>query len=572
MESRNRLTGIVYDERMLDHKTRKDYVGVHPERPERIKAIHDVLKNSPEKTIHYAIDELDMDCLSIVEETHDPEYVRQIMLLSSNYNRLTYSARNDIELDAMQKKYDSIYLHQQSGISAFISCMGAITLAKRILHNEIQNGFAIIRPPGHHAETNCVSIFEAINSGNVILLANGVDRVLIVDWDIHHGNGTQSIFFNDPNVLYFSIHRYNNGEFYPGRKDASPGIVGGASALGKTVNVGWSSSGATDADYLYVFNNILMPIAQEFNPNFVIVSAGFDSAKGDPIGQTLVTPEGYGQMTYMLSSLANGKVLLLLEGGYSLDAIKSSAVSCFKVLTGDRPQPISDYNLRKQAVFDAESTIMSHSRYWKCLKPKYENLNVSHKQCKRLKECISNSRCSILTGKKMFPLSVATEYDEIFPQATFSTANLLTNNSILIVNVHEIPFVKANEPLLNSHINDLTATVNDFALIDISIGHRQNNAGQPGVESYVAWELEKMESYLIKVIAAFVDKTVAPSIIFIGTGKPFKALLRILSNIKTESSTFKRTKALIGFVTEVPAISPQPKIQDWFQRVKQEMF
>jgi histone deacetylase 6 len=140
-------------------------------------------------------------------------------------------------------------------------------------------------------------------------------QVLIVDWDVHHGNGTQNMFLKDPRVLYFSAHRYDSGTFYPG-PCGSPSIVGEGAGAGKNVNVGWNHGPMGDADYLAAWRHILMPIATEFNPQLVLVSAGFDAAEGDPLGGQKITPTGYAHLTRALQELAGGRVVVVLEGGY----------------------------------------------------------------------------------------------------------------------------------------------------------------------------------------------------------------------------------------------------------------
>ncbi|MEP7132508.1 MAG: histone deacetylase, partial [Acidobacteriota bacterium] len=154
-------------------------------------------------------------------------------------------------------------------------------------------------------------------------------RVLIVDWDVHHGNGSQNTFYEDPSVLYFSTHQW---PFYPGTGAISE--TGGPSAPGRTINVGWPA-GRGDADHLAVFDELLLPVAREFNPDLVLVSCGFDAARGDLLGQQLLSPGGYAAMTSRLQTLAGGKLVLALEGGYALEAIAASAAACLQVLLGD---------------------------------------------------------------------------------------------------------------------------------------------------------------------------------------------------------------------------------------------
>ena len=150
---------------------------------------------------------------------------------------------------------------------------------------------------------------------------------------MHHGNGTQHSFWNDPTVLYFSVHQF---PFYPGTGAADE--LGGAHARGRTVNVPWPP-GMGDAEYLAAFDRILLPIAESFRPELVLVSAGFDAADGDLLGEMRVTPDGFAAMTAKLQSLAQGRCVLALEGGYNLEAISRSAAACLRSLLGDNSSP-----------------------------------------------------------------------------------------------------------------------------------------------------------------------------------------------------------------------------------------
>ena len=161
----------------------------------------------------------------------------------------------------------------------------------------------------------------------------GAHRVLIVDWDLHHGNGTQNSFWNDPDVLYFSTHQF---PFYPGTGSADE--VGGPEARGCTVNVPWPA-GCGDADYLAAFDRVLLPIARRFEPDLVLVSCGFDAADGDPLGSMRLSPAGYAAMTRRLETLAGGRLVLALEGGYNLPVIARSAEACLRVLLDESHAP-----------------------------------------------------------------------------------------------------------------------------------------------------------------------------------------------------------------------------------------
>ncbi|KAK7069399.1 Histone deacetylase 6, partial [Halocaridina rubra] len=159
-----------------------------------------------------------------------------------------------------------------------------------VLKGESLRGLAIVRPPGHHAERNepcgfCFYNNVAVGAKHAIN-AFGMERILILDWDIHHGNGIQHMFEAEPRVLYISIHRYENGSFFPYNADANYNRVGIKKGKGFNVNIPWNKGGMHDGDYMAAMMEVVLPIATQFNPQLVLVSAGFDAAVGDPLGAT----------------------------------------------------------------------------------------------------------------------------------------------------------------------------------------------------------------------------------------------------------------------------------------------
>jgi histone deacetylase 6 len=325
-------TGCCYDDRMKCHAN-ADFSAspAHPEDPRRIEAImqefkeggllytgdendlYEQLKLSPTKWMwRIAARKATKAEICTVHHPAHYDWVEQTGMMNSQ------------DLRTMTTDFDngrkSLYVGGLTYEAALISAGGAVETCKNVVAGNVKNAIAVIRPPGHHAEAGESMGFCIFNNVPIAARVCMTDypetcrRVLILDWDVHHGNGIQNMFYNDPNVLYISIHVYQNGTFYPGQPDVA-GIPdggldcsGAGPGLGKNINIGWHDQGMGDAEYMAAFTKVVMPIAQEFDPDLVIVSAGFDAAAGDELGGCWVTPACYSHMTHMLMSLADGKV------------------------------------------------------------------------------------------------------------------------------------------------------------------------------------------------------------------------------------------------------------------------
>ncbi len=272
---------------------------------------------------------------------------------------------------------DTYWNEAHTATAARYAAGSVVELVRKIANNQLQHGFGIVRPPGHHAEAEEAMGFCYFNSVAIaakqLLAECGMRRVLIVDWAIHHGNGTQKVFYEDPRVLYISIHRHDNGNFYPGT--GSSVECGAGLGLGTNVNIAWSGGlepPMGDAEYLAAFRSVVMPIAREFDPEFVLVSAGFDAARGHehPIGGYTVSPACFAYLTHQLVSLAGGKVALVLEGGYSLDVLCDAAEQCSRALMAQPIEKISHDELGRapchNAVETLQKTLAIQSQYWAC--------------------------------------------------------------------------------------------------------------------------------------------------------------------------------------------------------------
>eukprot|EP00466_Bigelowiella_natans_P003936 jgi/Bigna1/71118/fgenesh1_pg.14_\ len=351
-------TGLVYDERMCEHFPLAD--DDHPESPMRIRRIYELLVER----------KLADRCVRVPSREATKEEIQSV---HSEAHRQTVWAFGKLEeepLEALERVYDSIYLNKKSGEAARLSAGSTVEMVTRVVNGDLKNGVAVVRPPGHHAERHACKGFCLFN--NVAIAAKiaveklGVKRVLVLDWDIHHGNGTQHMFEDDRRVLYFSVHRYDHGMFYPGSTDGGPRRVGQKDGKGFNINVGWNGGNMGDGDYIGMFHQLLLPVAYEFAPELILISAGFDSARGDPLGGCDITPTGYAHMTHLLMGLAQGKIVMVLEGGYNLNSISQSFAACTSVLLGDPPKMLRRVFPTKRATRAVQDTKRHHSSYWTC--------------------------------------------------------------------------------------------------------------------------------------------------------------------------------------------------------------
>ncbi|XP_064456829.1 histone deacetylase 4-like [Ornithodoros turicata] len=271
--------------------------------------------------------------------------------------------------------------------SAARMAAGCVTeLALKVATGEARNGFAVVRPPGHHAEPQQAMGFCFFNS--VAIAARQlqqkmkVEKILIIDWDVHHGNGLQQMFYDDAHVLYISLHRHDDGNFFPGTGD--PQEVGIDDGTGFNVNIAWSGAlnpPMGDAEYIAAFRTIVMPIARDFDPEVVLVAAGFDAAAGHPppLGGYQVSPACFGYLTKQLMSLAKGKIILALEGGYDLPSICDCSQECVSALLGDERTPLKEITRKPcaAAVQTLQRTAAIQATHWPCIKKWIPSINWS---------------------------------------------------------------------------------------------------------------------------------------------------------------------------------------------------
>ncbi|KAL0315693.1 UNVERIFIED_CONTAM: Histone deacetylase 5 [Sesamum radiatum] len=355
---KDRRVGLIYDERMCQHYA-PDYED-HPECPDRVRVIWDRLNSSGlAKRLGYRARIITAISENVADSTRNG--IKRCIILNAkdaddNHLALVHT-KNHIDLiksissersESRRKrtaaKFNSIYFNEGSSDAAYLAAGSVIEVAEKVAEGKLDSGFAIVRPPGHHAEEAEPMGFCLYNNVAIAtsFLLNerrelGINKILIVDWDVHHGNGTQKMFYKDPRVLFFSVHRHDFGTFYPAGDDGSYIMTGEGPGAGYNINVPWENSRCGDADYLAVWDHILIPVAQQFNPDMIIISAGFDAAIGDPLGGCRVSPYGYSIMLDKLMEFAGGKIVMALEGGYNLKSLANSAQACVEVLLQDKP-------------------------------------------------------------------------------------------------------------------------------------------------------------------------------------------------------------------------------------------
>ncbi|MCU0231683.1 MAG: histone deacetylase [Acidobacteria bacterium] len=290
----------------------------HPERPARLEAVLAALRARPVAGTEWRAPRA--ATREQVARVHDPVYVDAVEALRGQYAVLdgdTFTSPRTVE-------------------AAWLAAGAAVDAVEAVVRGEARRAFALVRPPGHHAERDHAMGFCFFN--NVAIAAAharealGCERVLIVDWDVHHGNGTQHTFEERRDVLVFNTHQF---PLYPG--------TGGAPETGRGAGEGFSVNvplprGSGDTEYAAVYDELLEPIAEAYRPDLVLVSAGFDPHGADPLSDMTVTAEGFAHLCGVVRGIADahagGRLVLLLEGGYDLVALAQSARACIEVLAG----------------------------------------------------------------------------------------------------------------------------------------------------------------------------------------------------------------------------------------------
>ena len=344
--------GLVKDKRYLGHETGNG----HPEAPGRLEFVYRELRSLAGNPLITMIPPAFMGEADILT-LHTPEYLR---LLKSTAGQPLHAISADTHVS--EKSYDA----------ALLAAGGVQKAIEAVCSGHVDAGFVLARPPGHHAEKSRAMGYCLLN--NIALGAQfalkhfDLNRILLIDWDVHHGNGTQHAFESSAEVAFFSIHQ---GRLFPGTGFFTE--TGYGQGEGYTVNVPLPS-GYGDAEYAAIFHLLLEPIAQEFEPQLVLVSAGFDAHKLDPIGRMAMTDQGFAALVRCVRKIAdsycNGRYVLSLEGGYHLKALSECIITSILAMaeeTYDANDHLVSNAHRKKVAFAMDRSIGVHRRYWKIL-------------------------------------------------------------------------------------------------------------------------------------------------------------------------------------------------------------
>ena len=310
-------TAVLYDDAYKLHKTGEG----HPESPERLGAILDGLARAG---------------LDQVTRRLAPRPATEQEVAACHTEGYIRTARRDIESGAASLSTGDTLVSPDSYRVALLAAGGVLEAVDAAVAGTVKNAFCVVRPPGHHATPDRGMGFCIFN--NVALAArhaqrkHGIEKVLIVDWDVHHGNGTQEIFYADPSVFYFSTHQ---GPWYPGTGSAEE--TGAGKGEGTTLNCPFPAGAGRKEIVEQAFRGKLLPAAERFKPDLVLISAGFDSRAGDPLGGFRLADEDFADLTLLAlqvaRSHAGGRLVSVLEGGYSLDGLASASAAHVQALT-----------------------------------------------------------------------------------------------------------------------------------------------------------------------------------------------------------------------------------------------
>ena len=339
-------TGIVKDGRFVNHNMEPGHV----ESPERVEALNRMVEERLK--FPYLLIEPRLASEDELGLIHTVEYTRRVK---------STAGKERIFLDP------DTSTSPLSWETARLAAGGVLRAADSIMEGKVQNAMALVRPPGHHAEADAAKGFCLFN--NIAITAEylvrkyGLRRILIADFDLHHGNGTQNAFYGRPDVLFFSTHQY---PFYPGSGHWSE--AGEGPGLGYTINVPLSA-GKTDSDFLFIYGRLFVDVARQFRPEFILVSAGFDIYGGDPLGGMDVGETGFAALAAELVGLSvdlcGGRLLVTLEGGYNLLGLREGAEAVLLQMAAAAPRPDVPAQASAGTMRELAPVIQTIGKSWK---------------------------------------------------------------------------------------------------------------------------------------------------------------------------------------------------------------
>jgi len=335
---------LLSDRRMLDH-----LAGVtgHPERPQRLQAIIDGLADLHDDAVQWQSPREPQR--QPIERVHDVAHVDRVLALRGTNDV------SDSETPVTEGTVDAALLSMQCAIEA----------TDAVLTGGFPHAFSLARPPGHHANQHTPTGFCFFNNVAIAaqhaIDAHGLQRVAIIDWDVHHGNGTQDIFYDRDDVLYVSSHQW---PWYPGT--GAVGEIGAGDGEGRTVNLP-IPAGLDDAAVLSMYRRIVAPVVQQYQPQLVLISAGYDKHRADPLGGIDMTETGFAALTQLITAAAAHcacTLALILEGGYDLNALSRSVRATIDTLRSADVDASIDANVQPSHAQHVDELARAHSQRW----------------------------------------------------------------------------------------------------------------------------------------------------------------------------------------------------------------
>ncbi|KAG0669258.1 Histone deacetylase hda1 [Maudiozyma exigua] len=586
-------TGLCYDVRMRYHAkiftSYFEYIDPHPEDPRRIYRIYKILAengliNDPMLS---GVDDIGDLMLKIpVREATRDEILEVHSKEHLDFLEKTEQMSRE-ELLKETEKGDSVYYNNDSLSSAKSSCGGAIEACKSVVEGRVKNALAVVRPPGHHSEPEssggfCLFSNVAVAAKNILKnYPESVRRIMILDWDIHHGNGTQKAFYDDDRILYVSLHRFELGKYYPGTVHGQYDQTGEGKGEGFNCNITWPVGNVGDAEYMWAFEQIVMPMGREFQPDLVIISSGFDAADGDTIGQCHVTPSCYGHMTHMLKSLARGNLAVILEGGYNLDSIAKSALAVAKILIGEPPDELPEPSMdpKPEALEMVDKIIRLQSKYWKCFKRKCGNAGCDFKE--PITETIISKNFPLQTAIRQQQLqnllldnykfvTLPLVNQKLSEDTVFCSQNVYDASTLMII-VHDTPDIWAARNVITGNIESSSSIIVDSGLSFIKWA-TQRKYGV--IDVNIPQSLFEQDNYSAMITAQEVllylwdnyikFSTNVQKIAFVGIGDASSGVIHLMGHRDTRSNV----KAIISFIGSkqlkplVPLVDES--LTDWY--------